>query len=345
MIFFGRSSLGPPWTLRISTNVCQTIVCICGGLCCLLPLLVQPTSYLEESRLRRSLSALSHRDSAVAVLALIAPILLDIGTEVINSFFGEAKVKSQKKEVVLNNMEQLVFLCGTAIVPITVFIPEPQNWAYIYLCCKQCQFVLSGGAIAISLCRYDKKYYPVRIVNIMLGLLTIASIMGAFTNNYILIEPLSQTVRSVQTASYGMLFTCSAIFSCCSARWLYKSLPILLRRSKILRRLKLFVRVMPTQTSYKANETLFFPVVYVVTSVLATLYILVLANYYSATANYTVTSLFFHNLAFFFYVLLITYGSTRMMKQEIVRGLVSKNKFGLYKSLSMTEIDYLSRWK
>ena len=328
MVWFRGSSLDPHYRPRISTNVFQTIICIAGGLCCLLPLIIYPESHLEDSRLRRSLSALPHRDSAVAVLALIAPILLDIGTEFINSLFKEMEVKSQKKEAVLNNMEQLVFLCGTAIVPITGFLPDTDNWAYIYLCCKQCQFVLSGGAIAISLCRYNTKYWSVRTVNLMLSLLLTASIIQAFTNNYVLLEPPLRTVQSLQILSYGMLFTCQAIFTVCSIRWLSTSLPALLRRSTILRSLKVFTRVVPAHTSYHANESLFFPVVYVVSSVFATLYILALANYYAAAANYSVTAIFFHNLSFFLYVLLITYGSTRMIKQEIVDGLVSMFKSG-----------------
>ena len=312
----------------ISTNAFQLIICIISGVCCLLPLAISPKSYLEGSLLRASLTAQLHRESAIAVVTLIVPLLLDITTDILSSFFTKARdaeVKKKSKLALLNNMEHLVFLCGTVVIPITAFIPSSNdNWAYIYISCRQCQLVLTGGAITISLCRYDEKYWPVRATYLVLVCLLIASTIGAFSNNYLLENPPSNTVQALQSTSYYIFLIAAVIFTCCSLRWLWATVPKLMPRSDC------FSSVVAKHTSKErgttsdiSKQSYLFPVVYVVTSVSICPVLFLLSNIYSNCLNYDIRALFFHNLIFFVYLLLITYGSTRMMKYEIVKGLVS----------------------
>ena len=312
----------------ISTNALQLIICIISGICCLLPLATSPKSNLEGSLLRASLPAQLHRESAIAVITLIVPLLLDITTDILSSFFAKARdaeVKKKSKLALLNNMEHLIFLCGTAVIPFAAFIPSSNdNWAYIYISCRQCQLVLTGGAITISLCRYDEKHWPVRATYVVLVCLLIASTIGAFTNNYLMENPPSKTVQTLQSVSYYIFLIAAVVFTFCSLRWLWETVPKLMPQSDCFSTVvaKHISKERGT-TSDISKQSYLFPVVYVVTSVSICPVLFLLSNIYSNCLDYDTRALFFHNLIFFVYLLLITYGSTRMMKYEIVKGLVS----------------------
>ena len=303
---------------KMSTNVSQLIFCVISGVCCLLPLAISPKSDLEGSRLRTSLADQLHRESAVAVLTLIVPLLLDIITDLMSSFFTKARdaeVNEKSKQALFNNMEHLVFLCGAAVIPVTAFIPSSNDkWAYIYISCRLCQLVLTGGAIAISLCRYDEKYWPVRVTYLVLVLLFIASTIGAFTNNYLMENPPSNSVQALQSTSYFIFLIAAVILIFCSLRWLWMAVPKMIRQCKIL---------YPSNKERPCSkECLVFPVIYVTSSIIAPPALILMTNIYSGSLNYDGNALFFHNLTFVLYVLINTYGSMRMTKLEIVRGLV-----------------------
>ena len=310
---------------QMSTNVFQLIICILSGVCCLLPLAILPESNIESSLLRASLPARLHRDSAIAVLTLIVPLLLDITTDMLTSLFAEAKdteVRRKAKQALLNNMEHLVFLCGTAIIPMTAFISEDNNsWVYIYVCCRQCQLVLTGGAITISLCRYNQEYWPIRVTYFVLVLLLIASTIGAFTNNYLTKDPPSYAVKTLQTTSYCIFLVAAATFTLCSLRWLRMTIPKVINQCP-------FLRPYRDADVPRPNECFLFSAIYVTTSIIAAPSLVLISDIYAGSLNYGVNALFFHNLAFIIYILINTYGSMRMMKYEIVKGLVGTcNRF------------------
>ena len=305
---------------QMSANVSQLMICILSGVCCLLPLVILPESNIESSVLRASLPARLHRDSAIAVLTLIIPLLLDIITDMLTSLFAKAndtEVRKNSEQVIFNNMEHLVFLCGTAIIPVTAFISEENNrWAYIYISCRQCQLVLTGGAITISLCRYNQEYWPVRMTYFVLVLLLIASTMGAFTNNYLTKDPLSYAVKTLQTTSYCIFIVAAATFTFYSLRWLRMTIPKVINQCPFL---------CPYRDANvpRPKECFLFSAIYVTTSIIAAPSLVLISDLYSGSLNYGVNALFFHNLAFIIYILINTYGSMRMMKYEIVKGLVS----------------------
>lgn len=72
-----------------------------------------------------------------------------------------------------------------------------------------------------------------------------------------------------------------------------------------------------------AGEPLLFPIIFVITSLVASGVLVLMASTYNGAQNYNVSALYTHNVAFVLYLLFITYGSMRMMKYEVVQGLVS----------------------
>lgn len=312
----------------ISTHVTQLLICAIGGLLCLLPLILSPRSRVEMSLLRASSPSQLHKDSATAVITLIVPLLLDITTDLLNSCFTKAKkmeVKNHGKQTLLNNMEHLLFLCGTFVVPITGYLePYTEKWAFIYVCCRQCQFSLSGGAVLISLCRYNVEYWPVRTTNLILALLLTGSIIGAFTSNNGTRNQATAIYRSLELSSYYIILSAGLLFAYCSMRWLSMSVP------KWIKRWNLFLKVLPEDipkegrsTGSDIKESLLYPILYVMLSLMAVFFLFLMSNLYAGPLNFDAQALFFHNLAFILYLLIITYGSMRMMKREIVQGLVS----------------------
>ena len=312
----------------MSTNFTQMIICIIGGMLCLIPLIFNKESDIEESLLRRSLPERLHRDSAVAVLTLTVPLLLDITTDLLKSCFTEPREICRKNlghPGLLNNMENLLFLIGSSVVPITAFLgTNTRNWAYVYICCRECQYSLSGGAILISLCRYNSKYWPVNTTYLLVILLSSASVIGAFTSNDLIEKPRSQTIKSFQWASYYIFLLAAAIFTFCSLRWLTMSVPKLIKRWNPL--MKVSPDTFPKNrntNSGNTEESLLFPFLYVMISLVAIFTLFLMSNYYEGPHNFDVRAIFYHNLSFIIYLLVITYGSMRMMKHEIVKGLVS----------------------
>jgi hypothetical protein len=138
---------------NLSTNVIQVFLCSLFGLFCLLSLSYHSGSGLEDTILRDSLRSIEYRYSAVATIPLAIPFTFDLITDLVLK--PKNGRQSNEKTVVvkegfLNNMEKMIFLIGIVILPIVAFFPENTvNWAYIYICCNQCQQILTFGAIGL----------------------------------------------------------------------------------------------------------------------------------------------------------------------------------------------------
>lgn len=172
---------------QMTTNGIHCTICYVGGACCLLPILLFPQSNVEDSVLRASLPERTIRDSSIAVIALAFPLVMDIIADILNSLLNNDKVCKQTKPL-LTNLEKLLFLIGTIVVPMTSYSQtNSPNWAYMYLCCSQCQKTMAGGAICISLSRYNPQYFNVNLTYFLLIILVTGTIFGAFTDNYLLI--------------------------------------------------------------------------------------------------------------------------------------------------------------
>ena len=310
---------------QMTTNGIQCSIVILGGIGCLLPISMYPTSFVEDCTLRNALPEQRIRDSSIAVIALVFPLVLDIVTEMINSVISgrkDEKLLMQTKPL-LNNMEKLLFLFGTVIVPMNAcLLTNSPRWAYTYLCSQQCQFTFTGGAVCISFCRYNPDYWPVRKTYLILTLLSSGTLMGAFSDNYLLTPPPSPVIKYFNTLSYFFILSASILLVYCSLRWLTRFIP------KFFKSLPLLISKADPCTKYSKSDVdlqapLLFPIMYVVTTLVAAGCLVLMETVYNGAQNYDTKALYIHNLAFLAYLLFITYGSMRMMKYEVVQGLVS----------------------
>jgi hypothetical protein len=203
------------------TNLIQMMICFIGGLCCLLPLYLDPISNLEDSPLRAALESGKSRDSAVASMTLVTPLALDIMTEIFISVIKKgtnSKLQKQNKLILLNTTERLVFLLGIVCIPVTTYFPDnTPKWAYIYVCCQKCQLTLVGGAVFVSLGRYDSDYWSVRKVYFGLTTLATGAVLLSFTANH----PTDRTsYKYLRMVSHFIVVLSAAVFFYSCIIWL-----------------------------------------------------------------------------------------------------------------------------
>ena len=302
-------------------NKSHILLCLIGGMCCLLPLYFDPISNLEETRLRRAISSPKNRESSIAILALVVPLFMEILTDSAISLAKRGNPSEVECPVaLLNHCERLVFFIGSVTVPFTTFFPpETLNWAYLYLCLSKCQFALVGGAVVISLCRYDERYWSVRSTFLYLILLSIGSVMGAFAENTSHDTDILQNIH-VRRASLCFVLAAAGIFYFCCARWLYVVTPKLFcEYIWIKKRTTLKLR------SDTKAENLVFPLAYILTSIMFLASNIAITIIFPGIGNLNDDALFYHNFVSIFFLFFLTFISTRMVKNEVVRGLVSEH--------------------
>ena len=115
-------------------------------------------------------------------------------------------------------------------------------------------------------------------------------------------------VNDLSIASYvGLVFAFST-FLICAFRWYYR----------LKRKLRLL-----SKTQEKSD--FFFPLFYVTMTVLCIITMGLLKIYYKRLDVYDENALLVNNLIYFSYVLFNIFLSMRMVKSEVVQGLVSQN--------------------
>ena len=310
---------------NMNTNNIHILTCFIGGISCLLPLYIYPVSMIEDSLLRTAELSNKNRETAVAALTLLGPLLLDLLTELSNSLFknsNTAKEMCQPYDGLLNSAERCVFFLGTLLIPATAFFPSTtHNWAYIYLCCQKAQLTLVGGAVTVSLCRYDQKFWTIRLTNMCLFLTIFGTVASAFVDNYDPAMVSKVDVRSlISDISYYCILVAVIIFLYCSMTWLRVVVPMFVRWYRST------ASIQQPQDSKKLSR-LVFPAMYVVTSIMSISLLVTISALYSGIAFYDVDALLLHNMAFIVYLLFISYLSMRMMKYEMVQGLVRQTSF------------------
>ena len=315
----------------MTPNAIQSIICIVGGLCCLTTLAIRPLRKYEESSARISLTSSSYRDSAVAAIALTLPIFLEVINETftnVRSAFNQSKVEVNVKQALINTVERFILACAVlATSSIALMSTDSENYINMYLCASKCRMTFVGGAVAISLCRYDSTYWPVKRTYVLLILLTSSTIVGSFANNMIGAAALANY------AATALFMTAFAIFSYCNTLWLCSFFPILYKEATS--------GAYWDSTLRGSSICLSYQHLYVIVVTFVSLAILISREIFPEIDSLNSSAVFHHNLAFNAYLLFLLYISERMMKYEVVQGLVSNVSNSTNSSLSAGYPHYL----
>jgi hypothetical protein len=266
-----------------------------------------------------ALTSHQNRDSAVAALALTAPIFVEITSEIM--FFSLRTSDEMKADVLieqecLNWSEQLILVCGIIIIPIAALLPsDTANLVDVYSCLLNCRAMLVTGAITISLCRYDPKIWSVRVTYLMLLLFAAGTIIGAF----------AAFIDAAANIGSALFFTGVGVLFSCNARWINSVLP------KLIKAMSLSIKEISLQEEGTAGITdILFQLYYILSFMLISAILIATHSSYQGINLYSPSALLYHNLAFLLYLLLITYISKRKMKFKVVQGLVSSSLNSIY---------------
>ena len=315
----------------LKSNLFHTSFSLISGLCCFLPVVMGIESNLEHSSLRESLSSSPEFFySCVASLAITIPLFCDLFFDYLAKVATTSAILNKPAADsgfnFLNISERLLFLVGIITLPLVIFLPsDSEKLALLYLCCNKCQLNLVGGAVLISLCRYDNEYWSVRSTLLSLFCFAFGLITSTFLDNIYAGEtsPSSFLANFDTTAFAVFIFPC-VIFLFNSSRWLiivyYKvySWKGLLMCSKVQPLIEL-----KTVSNSKTTDHTFFPMVYTVSSICVILMLFLIIASSSRIEKYKGHNLLESNLPFLVFAILISTLSMRIVKFEVVQGLVS----------------------
>jgi hypothetical protein len=206
----------------------------------------------------------------------------------------------------LNNLEKFLFLIGLIVCPITAFFDNTTNWALIYISCNRVQLNFVAGAVMMSLNRYDSKCWTDRATYIVVISLSLACAIGGYHNHGRTMDNIPDDGRTnLSLASNGFGCISAIFFLICAFRWFYKTTQF-------------------SQLAKKTNEKCnYFPLIYVTMSVVCVLTKAILSIYYTRLDLYDQTALLVNNLIYATYALFNIFISMRMVKCEVIQGLVS----------------------
>ena len=314
------------------TNKIHVVICFVGSLLCLLPLFTDTSSNLESSPLRSAISSQISREIAAATLALTLPLVIDLATETFyisrntdNSVITKVRVGF----TLLNNIERAALLCGMAVVPVCSLFPnDTSNLALIYACCQKCQLVLIVGAVMISLCRHNKKYWTVKGTSFSLICLVVGNILQAATDNVDMTSEFKTPRTTASRLSSILIILAVASHIWLNAFWLYAHYSHVF--SSFRRKLNLgdpsgpSPEVIPsTLPQPDSDGNITSPSQQVFISITASTVLILLSVANSDVALKGASELHFRNSVFLLYILLVSYVSIRIMRNEVVQGLVS----------------------
>lgn len=324
--YFGRMQRPPLTSIFCSfihgnSNLIQILLIFLGGALCLLPLTGNPSIDLSHSDLLNAVPSQRNRDSAVAAFALGLPILGEVIVEMITSISTEGKSEKVKIHLggqLLNTRERFLMALGILTIPITAFLPEDTvDLVNIYLCLRKCRFIFVGGTIITSLCRYDVAFWTVKKSFSIVVCLVIGSVMGSFSENGSLRG--RRSTHELAGIAYGFFILALCILLYCNARWFLSVIPSLFSKQA----LKPWRDGVSQKDPQITDAQLLLPLLYVFTTGLVSIIICVIFRVSPEIDAYNSDALFYHHLALIMYVIFLMYLSDRMMKYDVIRGLVS----------------------
>ena len=330
------------WPLRLKTessayigtilksNQFQLSFCLLTGLLCFLPIALDYESHLEDKPLRSSMTSINFSLSCIASVALVIPLAIDIFLDIIMMIVdSDGRKKGIPRPVessrfhFLNICERSLILIGLIVLPIVIFLPkDTDNLALIYLCCYKCQQNWVGGACAVSLCRYNRKYWSTESTCISIFFFSLGLVGSTFTCNIYAGAIGKPSVIIVTMDLLAFFFTVIPalinILNC--SRWLI----IVYFKMTSWKQLLPWNETIEPPTAAAGGDHTFFPMVYTISA--ACLTILFAAINIAGKLrieNFSCSTLVQSNVPFFTFMIMISTLSMRMVKYEVVQGLVS----------------------
>ena len=319
------------------------LLILLGGICCFCPLLFGPLIDYEDSPISQSLSSRSNRDLAAAALALSTPILIEIALKTVGSFSSDrksTKVEKHMREALLSSTELFLLVLGILSCHVTAFLPsDTPNLVNIFYCAKRCRSVLATCAISISCCRYDAKFWSIR-TTIATVLAVVSSCAVASMHDNL---PALHDIKAIQVICTLIYYLGVSIFYVNSYRWFLTITPILLKMINLDGRSQIDGVTGATDSAMSGYHL--YPLLYVVTNFLTSAFVMIMNNAFPRWDTNGSKSMSYHNLLATVYLFLVLYISDKMMKYEIIQGLVSTFSNFIYVTISHVRCSYRNAYE
>ena len=325
----------------LESNSFHVLFCFLSSLCCLLPLFLSSPSNFEEKPLRAALSSSTsgYTFSSVATITLVIPLFFDLLLDLLAIYIDASRNKIRKKLnptksetakfTFLNISERFLILIGLTISPMVAFLPKStENLAFIYLCCNKCQLNLVGGTLVLSLCRYNKEYWTVRSTLLSLLSFGVGLIGSPFIDNvYAAENPVMKLVILIDLSTFVLTIGPAFVFMINSSRWL---ILVYFKAYYLRRYLMCSSKLQPDIETRKGDrkdkagsDHIFFPMVYTLCGMILVLLVLAIIGSSARVSEYDSMNLLQLTIPFLVFITLITTLSMRVVKFEVVQGLVS----------------------
>ena len=298
---------------------------ILGSSLCFIPLLMGGLVSFSSSSLSNSVLSQKGRDLSISSVTLAVPICLGLLTDFATSFTIRDKSEKIRPHVgreLLTSFERLAMTLALLIVSVPAFLDTDRpDFENIWLCMRRCRLLLVSGSVQVSLCRYDKSFFSVKTTSMSLLLMSIGSVVGVCGVN---ISSLSK-IRALPYISGVTVLIGKILFLRNSWNWLYYVTPQIIRWA--------FKRSINNPSIGNIGATVcckhyLFPSMLVASTAAGCIILIVTSSLYPAI-NFDSDSIFYDNLGAIFYNVLTMFISDRMMKFEVIEGLVSSYLFAL----------------
>jgi hypothetical protein len=307
----------------LSSNLLHVLICCLGGLCCFLPLFGDTPSYLEDTTLKRSLTRGTFRDSSVASLALASPLALDILMDVGISLVKKIRViptEPLTPQTCLNNVEKTLCLVGIIVVPITAFVPDYDNLALVFVCCNKCQSFVVGATVMTSICRCNRNRWTVISTLTFLLLLIFAQITSTFSLNTSVSSKNNAVNNNLVSAADICTMMAVSLMLLCSVQSLFT---LSCQAYNDIKTVKL-IRPNETGSERHSRNYVFFSICWLAIFIVGVVFLIAISQSYGSIIHFNETALLLNSITYLSFELAITILTMRMVKFDVVKGLVSR---------------------
>jgi hypothetical protein len=158
------------------------------ALLCFLPFMINSPSYIEDTPLRKALDSNEslYRDSCVAQLALLLPIVSDIIIDIfpVESNKASLTMTTRRTGIFTAISSRINVILGTILMSIPAFVPKSMpNLAILYLCCRRSSQTLLYWEYVWSLVMVDPENWPFNTFLFFASILCVGEILSVFSVN------------------------------------------------------------------------------------------------------------------------------------------------------------------
>ena len=304
----------------MTVNFFLYLTAFLGGTICFLPLPFDLSGEnLTSNQLEQPISCGS-RDLSVATVALSVPIFMGVIAEIISYVLKDKKseiVKKSGRQDLLNATERTLIAAALLISSVVSFLPpETTNLANLSLCASRCRSVWTTGAITISFSRFDSKHWPIYGAFTKTLLVVLANCLAAFADNI----NSSERDMPVRVASYFAMYAAVIFFFAECYRYMRSVAP------RLYKMLAYICGRNGDENSAERRATCsfryLFPLFYIITTIFLVLVLVIQQWTFARVGIYAPGSTYIRDVVTYSYLFFIMFISERMMKYEVIEGLV-----------------------